>query len=161
MILYHGSNVVIDEIDLGRSKVGKDFGCGFYLSADEAQARELAERKTEQLGEGRPVLNVYEFDEGCLRRADLRVLEFAGYGREWAEFVLMNRRNRTRVSAHEYDVVIGPIADDAVGFQIRRFIAGLIDMEFVEELKYMKGVTMQYFFGTEKAISFLKKGGTL
>ena len=43
MILYHGSNINITEIDLGISKVGKDFGCGFYLSADKAQALELAE----------------------------------------------------------------------------------------------------------------------
>ena len=34
MILYHGSNTDIAEIDLSVSKVGKDFGCGFYLSAD-------------------------------------------------------------------------------------------------------------------------------
>lgn len=34
MILYHGSNMDIREIDLSMSKVDKDFGCGFYLSAD-------------------------------------------------------------------------------------------------------------------------------
>ena len=28
--LYHGSNVNIDNIDLKRSKMGKDFGCGFF-----------------------------------------------------------------------------------------------------------------------------------
>ena len=40
--------------------------------------------------------------------------------------------------------------------QIRRFVSGLIDMDkFIEELKYMKGITMQYFFGTEKAIIHL------
>lgn len=52
--------------------------------------------------------------------------------------------------------MIGPIADDMVGYQIRRFVSGLIDMDkFIEELKYMKGITMQYFFGTEKAIFHL------
>ena len=50
MILYHGSNIDIIHIDLSQSKTGKDFGCGFYLSADKEQARELAERKTEQIG---------------------------------------------------------------------------------------------------------------
>lgn len=158
MILYHGSNVDIGSIDLGKSKVGKDFGCGFYLSADEHQARELAIRKTEQTGEGRPTLNVYDFDEKELYTSGLSVLEFHEYSREWAEFVLMNRRNRTRISSHCHDIVIGPIADDAVGFQIRRFTSGLIDMErFIEELKYMKGITMQYYFGTEKAIRLLTK----
>lgn len=158
MILYHGSNCNIAEIDLSKSKVGKDFGCGFYLSADEQQARELAERKTEQMGIGTPTLTVYSFDEKSLHNKEISVLIFQSYSKEWAEFVLMNRRNRTRQPAHEYDIVIGPIADDAVGYQIRRFTSGLIDMDkFLEELKYMKGITMQYFFGTEKAISFLNK----
>lgn len=72
--------------------------------------------------------------------------------------MLKNRRNRTRMQVHPYDIVIGPIADDAVGYQIRRFVSGLIDMDkFLEELKYMKGRTMQYFFGTEKAIRYLTK----
>ena len=49
-----------------------------------------------------------------------------------------------------------------MGYQIRRFISGLIDMDkFLEELKYMKGQTMQYFFGTEKAICHLIKTGVL
>ncbi len=158
MILYHGSNVEIGQIDLTISKVGKDFGCGFYLSADKEQARELAERKTEQLGVGTPTLNAYEFDMDCLNDAGLCVLEFQSYSKEWAEFVLMNRRNRTRMPSHPYDIVIGPIADDAVGYQIRRFVSGLIDMDkFLSELKYMKGQTMQYFFGTEKAIRCLIK----
>lgn len=109
MILYHGSNIDIAEIDLAISKVGKDFGCGFYLSADKAQAMELAERKTEQLGIGIPTLNTYRFDDSCLHNSNLSVLEFQEYSREWAEFVLMNRRNRTRVSSHCYDIVIGPI----------------------------------------------------
>ena len=33
MKLYHGSNVSIDTIDLKRGRRGKDFGQGFYLSA--------------------------------------------------------------------------------------------------------------------------------
>ena len=33
-ILYHGSNLVIEKIDLSRSKRGKDFGQGFYLNAN-------------------------------------------------------------------------------------------------------------------------------
>lgn len=36
--LFHGSNVVVDKIDLCRSRKGKDFGCGFYLNPNESQA---------------------------------------------------------------------------------------------------------------------------
>lgn len=158
MILYHGSNMGIERIDLSVSKVGKDFGCGFYLSASKKQAWELASRKTEQLEEGIATLNVYELNEEELRSGNLSILEFYEYSKEWAEFVLMNRKNRTRIPSHGYDVVIGPIADDAVGYQIRRFTSGLIDMnKFLEELKYMKGISFQYFFGTEKAIQYLRK----
>ena len=102
--------------------------------------------------------NVYDFDESCLAGTDLFVGRYDGYTLEWARFVLMNRKNRTRIQAHDYDIVIGPIANDAVGFQIRRLTSGLIDIDrFMEELKYMKGVTMQYFFGTEKALKYLTR----
>ena len=42
--LYHGSNTVIEHIDLSRSKRGKDFGQGFYLNANPDQAMEMAIR---------------------------------------------------------------------------------------------------------------------
>lgn len=45
MILYHGSNVEIMTIDFNESKVGKDFGVGFYLSPELEQAQEMAEKK--------------------------------------------------------------------------------------------------------------------
>lgn len=44
MKLYHGSNMSIGEIDLKRGRRGKDFGQGFYLSADRSQAQMMAER---------------------------------------------------------------------------------------------------------------------
>jgi hypothetical protein len=34
MILYHGSNIMINVIDLTMSKKYKDFGQAFYLSAE-------------------------------------------------------------------------------------------------------------------------------
>ncbi len=158
MKLFHGSNINIEQIDFSKSKIGKDFGCGFYLSAHREQAQEMAEKKAEQTGQGTPIVNEYEFDETVLNNGSLSVLCFEGYTREWAEFVLLNRKNRTRTSSHSYDIVIGPIANDTVGYQIRRYIAEIISMEqFIEELKYMKGISFQYFFGTEKAIKHLKK----
>jgi hypothetical protein len=53
-------------------------------------------------------------------------------------------------------VIYGPIANDKVGVQIRNLMEQNIDMNvFLERLKYMHGITFQYFFGTEKAISKL------
>ena len=55
-------------------------------------------------------------------------------------------------------MVYGPIADDDVGLLIRKLIGGLIDSDyFLQELKFKKGITYQYFFATEKSISCLKR----
>ena len=43
MILYHGSNMHIETIELSRCNRFKDFGQAFYLSADKKQAEEIAE----------------------------------------------------------------------------------------------------------------------
>lgn len=156
--LYHGSNVTIDEIDLCRSRKGKDFGCGFYLNPDKSQALEMAVRTAKRLQEGEPIVNAYLFDENLLTDKDtpLSVKVFEEYSKEWAEFVLMNRRNMTSTPAHPYDIVIGPIADDTVGLQMRRFMLGYIDIDrMIEELRFHKPA-VQYFFGTEKAISYLR-----
>ena len=59
---------------------------------------------------------------------------------------------------HTYDIVIGPIADDGVTYQLRRYSMGDISMSrLIEELKYANGLTIQYYFGTEHALSYLKK----
>ncbi|MBQ0076105.1 MAG: DUF3990 domain-containing protein [Bacteroidales bacterium] len=157
MKLYHGSTVYIEQIDLQKSRPNKDFGRGFYLSADRFQAQRMGEFKALIEG-GVPVMNVYEFDEAVLQSGELKVLRFEGYSREWAEFIFLNRNNPSKLPAHDYDIVYGPIANDRVGVQISKYEAGDITLEqFLENLKYMQGITYQYFFGTDKAIAKLKK----
>lgn len=157
MKLYHGSTVNIERIDLAKSKPNKDFGRGFYLSADKQQARRLAEYKAYQIG-GVPIINTYDFDERVLKDGMLKVKKFDSYSKEWAEFIFANRQSKNGESVHDYDVVIGPIANDKVGVQVRKYLDKEISLEtFLENLKYMKGITFQYFFGTEKAIKNLKK----
>lgn len=158
MILYHGSNIDIKEIDLAKSRPYKDFGRGFYLSADKNQALRMAEQRTSILLEGEPTINQYEFNEELLEDSSLRVLNFGEYNTEWARFVLKNRDINIKRPCHNYDIVYGPIADDGVTFQLRQYKAGMISLEqLVNELKYSHGITFQYFFGTELAISKLKK----
>lgn len=157
MMLYHGSNVAIDVIDLSKSRPGKDFGKGFYLSADENQAIEMAESKVAFLG-GEPVVTSFEFDESAISSKILKVKVFESYTEEWAHFVYENRENFTDNPIHEYDIIYGPIANDRVGAQIRNFKNGNIDLdELMSRIKYLKGITFQYFFGTEAAIKTLRK----
>ena len=81
MILYHGSNIEIDKIDLTKSKPYKDFGKGFYLSADKQQAQRMAEQRTSILLEGKPTLNKYQFDETILDDNSLKILRFENTAR--------------------------------------------------------------------------------
>lgn len=157
--LYHGSNVSIEQIDLSLSRKGKDFGCGFYLNANRQQALDMAVRTTQRMKSGDPIVSAFLFDESTLLSdTDLSIKIFDDYSIEWAEFVLMNRKNTSDTPAHSYDIVIGPIANDTVGVQIRRFVMGYISMEkLIEELKYKGNHSVQYFFGTPKAINLLKK----
>ena len=156
--LYHGSNVSIERIDLSRSRRGKNFGCGFYLNPDKGQALDMAIRTARRALEGEPIVNAYAFDERLLLDGSpLSVKSFTGYTTEWAEFVLANRRNLSGTPLHAYDIVTGPIADDAVGLQLRRFTQGYISIErMIEELRFHEPA-MQYFFGTTRAVGYLRK----
>lgn len=158
MILYHGSNVKIEFPNLEKSKPYKDFGRGFYLSADKNQALRMAEQKTLQLLIGEPIVSEFEFDETLLQSNELKVKIFEDYSVEWANFILQNRDVHNQHPIHEYDIVYGPIADDGVTFQLRRYQAGTISIdELVKELQYAKGITFQYFFGTTLALEKLKR----
>ena len=156
MILYHGTNISFDEINLNKSKPNKDFGKGFYLSADYEQALAMAKIKVEQLESGEPIVLEFEVDETQI--AQLKVLQFHEYSEEWAKFILLNRKNNKSLPAHDYDIVFGPIADDRVGVQLWKYETQSIDLAtLVRNLQHMKGLTFQYFFGTENAIKLLKK----
>lgn len=154
MILYHGSNMVIDKIDLEMSKPNKDFGKGFYLSENESQAMEMANFKSALLG-GEPIVTKFEFNDQTMQSPNLCIKIFADYSEEWADFVFANREGH---EVEQYDIVYGPIANDKVGLQIRKLKNGSIDKaEFLNRLKYMKGITYQYYFGTEKSIQHLSR----
>lgn len=156
MRLYHGTNQFFEKIDLRKSKPNKDFGKGFYLSDDYEQALKMAQIKVEQQQQGSPVVLAFDVDEEAMRK--LRLLRFDDYSEQWAEFVLANRKSSISQPVHDYDIVIGPIADDRVGVQLWKYENQLIDLPtLVGNLKYMKGLTVQYFFGTGNAMSVLRR----
>ena len=153
MLLYHGSNIVIEEIDLAKSRPNKDFGKAFYLSADKKQAEEMAKFKVLTSG-GEETVTIFEFDE--LHLQDISIKRFESYSEEWAEFVY-NNRDEKQDFRHDYDLVFGPIANDTVGVQIRDLRERKISMKrFLKKLEYYKGITFQYAFCTPLAIAKLK-----
>ncbi len=155
MRLYHGSNVDIDVIDLSKGKRGKDFGQGFYLSDSYTQAYRMAELTVTKAGYGNPTVSVFEWDE--TKKSNLKICSFEFYSKEWAEFIIMNRNNRSTLPMHNYDIVYGPIADNTVGVTINLFMRQLISIEeLIQRLKFVEP-KFQYFFATPTAISTLTK----
>ena len=58
MRLYHGTNVEIKQIDLAESRVGKDFGLGFYLTPDRQVAKDRPNVNMNNIGwEPLPYMN--------------------------------------------------------------------------------------------------------
>ena len=155
MKLYHGTNVDFRQIDIAKSKAFKDFGQGFYLTDIRKQAEDWAKKKSELLG-GEPILQEYDFEEAVMASTELNVLVFETPTEEWATFIHKNRSRKAHFH-HDYDIVVGPIADDGVAYLIGRYDEGTLTIsELVRELEYKK-LNRQYFFGTERAIKLLKR----
>ena len=155
MKLYHGTNVDFDVIDLTKSNKYKDFGQGFYLTDIRSQAEELAAKKSRLFG-GYPVIQEYEFDESLLSGAELKVLKFDKPSTEWAEFIFKNR-SRDNNFTHDYDIVIGPIANDGVAYRLGRYEEGTLTIEELSDKLDYKKLNSQYFFGTNKSLKYLKR----
>lgn len=156
MKLYHGTNCDFTEIELSKCKPNKDFGKGFYLNDIRKQALDMAIRRCEFELSGTPIVQEYYFDENSLNNGDCKVKIFKGVCVEWAEFILQNRTSKKEV-VHGYDIVVGPVADDGVVYQLNLYMQHFITIEqLVRGLEY-KRLNNQYFFGTDKAISKLKR----
>ena len=50
MILYHGSNMSFDVIDIGKGLPAKDFGRGFYMTDSLECAEKTARQRVARLG---------------------------------------------------------------------------------------------------------------
>lgn len=165
MILYHGSNIEIDKIELDKCRPYKDFGKGFYLTTILEQAAKMAARVARIYG-GIAVVTEYELDETFYQDKSIKYRTFEVPTKEWAIFVINNRnRDYDRIDGFEcnhdckYDVVTGPIANDDLALLFRQFSNGLIGAEsLAREMKY-KQLTNQYSFHTKKSLHYLRKVG--
>ena len=153
--LYHGSNVRIERIDLSVGHINKDFGKGFYLTTIKEQAEAMAKRKARLFIDAVPIVTEFIFDDSSLNDKELNVKIFDGVSEEWAAFIFENRRASETGFRHNYDIIIGPVADDGVVMQLDRYEMGKITLQqLVDELRYRK-LNNQYYFGTDRAIKHL------
>ena len=134
MLLYHGSNTVVEKPDVSYSRVNLDFGQGFYLTTHFEQAKNWAIRK-KRFEKGKPIVNVYDFNEDVIN--EFRIKKFEVESKEWLEFVARNRKGVTL--ENDFDAVFGPVANDRVFEAVTMYLDELWDASTtLQALKYYK-----------------------
>lgn len=162
MRLLHGSNVEIKYVDLSKCKSHNDFGRGFYLTPSWQRAWAMGRRRVAFDG-GTIVVNAYIFNVSEAKRNNLKILEFNDFSIAWARFVIVNRENNN--IAHDYDIVIGPVADavfDSVLAQYKEeFGEKYLDdnnlRKFIGRISQFGLNYIQYCFCTQQALDILYK----
>ena len=141
-IIYHGSYCEVQKPEIRDGKYTKDFGVGFYCTILEEQAIKWARQYDT------PIINKYEYEENT----ELKIKEFTVMTEEWLDFII-DSRNGVK---HNYDIVIGAMADDQIYNYITDLMAGAIRREAFWELAKFRHPTHQIAFCTEKSLECIK-----
>lgn len=145
MKVFHGSSIEVEEPKIIPSRFTKDFGEGFYCTKLKRQAKRWATRKET------PTISIYEYTPN----KHLSVLDFKGMTDTWLDFIVNCRKG----IPHNYDIVIGAMANDQIYNYIEDYIAGVITREQFWVLAKFKYPTHQICFATEaslKCLSFIE-----
>ena len=158
MILYHGSNLIVEKPKLVLQNRFLDFGFGFYTTTNKVQAISFAEKVYKRKNEGTKQVSIYEIDEKRIF-AESSVLRFDSANEAWLDFVALNRSGS--YIGKSYDIIYGPVANDDVYTTFTLYQAGILTKEQTLEALKIKKLYDQMVFATEKALSFLKFVGTI
>lgn len=153
--LYHGGEAPVRTPRTASPVATRpcDFGTGFYATTSRDQAvRWVGIRRRQHVYEAGCVSR-YLFDTATLSDRGLKVLVFDGPSEAWFDFVMRNRHEDG--FAHDYDIVMGPVANDNVYETLTLFEDGILTKdEAIARLRTYQLVD-QILFHTEKALGFL------
>ncbi len=152
MIVFHGSDTIVDTPKILEAKRPLDFGGGFYVTTSIQQAKSWAVKVAYRNNNSHRCVNMYEFDE-ARAKSDLTVIHFEIADEKWLDFICANRSGK---STGEYDIVIGPVADDRVYRVVVEYENGDLDKETA--LKNLKAEALcdQILFHTPSSLEYLK-----
>ena len=146
MILFHGSREIVRFPEVRRAVFNKDFYFGFYCTVYKEQAERWATRYGKK-----GYVNSYDY----IPNPALKYLKFEKMTDEWLDFIVDCRSGKP----HEYDIVIGAMADDQIYNYISDFVDGTITREQFWVLAKFKYPTHQINFCTNEALKCLKYRG--
>lgn len=142
MTVYHGSYISVRSPKIVKGKNTKDFGSGFYCTIIREQAERWARRYDT------PIVNTYT----VRINQTLKILEFKDMTEEWLDFIVECRNGKE----HDYDLVIGAMANDQIYNFVADYMDGIITREQFWALARFKYPTHQINFCTPKALECLE-----
>ncbi|MDR1879819.1 MAG: DUF3990 domain-containing protein [Tannerellaceae bacterium] len=156
MQVFHGSYTKIDEIDLSKGLLSRDFGQGFYVTKFYHHAETWAQKIGKRYQTEGFVTEFVFFDTPFTEQL-CKVKHFPEYNEEWLDFVVMNRNPATLAFVHDYDIIEGPVADDKVQNRLDDYLKDKIaKADFLKELTYHEE-THQICFRTIKSLLTLER----
>ena len=145
MELYHGSYMAIPFPEIIKGKFTKDFGEGFYCTELKKQAVKWAKRYDT------PIVNIYDYQSN----EALNILQFESMTDEWLDFIVACRSGKP----HNYDIVIGAMANDQIYNYVADFMNGVLTREQFWVLAKFKYPTHQISFCTSDALKCITYKG--
>ena len=142
MEIYHGGYCQIDKPEIIEGKYAKDFGQGFYCTELKDQAVRWSNRYRTS------VVNIYSFE----LNEKLKILHFTEMTEDWLDFIVSCRSG----VKHDYDMVMGAMANDQIFNYISDYINGILTREQFWVLAKFKHPTNQISFCTHEALNCLK-----
>lgn len=142
MTVYHGGYQPVKEPEIRIGRNTKDFGNGFYCTIIKEQAQRWAKRYDTK------IVSTYDV---CLN-PKLNILEFKEMSEKWLDFIVACRSGKM----HDYDIVIGAMADDQIYNFISDYMDGVITREQFWVLAKFKYPTHQIAFCSEETLKCLE-----
>lgn len=168
--LYHGTVSQIQTINVAKGRDNKDFGKGFYMATTKKQAIGMMHKKYSEIqsriknkNESKNYFErLYEIiiDFDYVKTLNIKYFEKADM--EWLNFVLKCREQGG--IPHNYDLVIGPTADDNTLVCLRAYWQGFYGEIGTEEAKEIllrnlepENLGIQYYVGKQEVADKLIK----
>ena len=153
MLLYHGSTMAVRKPIVSRGRGKTDFGKGFYTTTSREQAEKWAKIKRDRMGdEAHAIVSVFELDDAVLNNPAYHTRHFDGATAEWLDFVVRNRRGEVH---HNFDLIMGPVANDKLYATITLYENGILDANAAIEQLNTHQLFDQLSFHTTKACKLL------
>ena len=171
--IYHGATSLVQNPEIRPASRPMDFGVGFYLTTFPTQAVEWSRKKAKKES-GTPVVSMYNLDLGRITK-ELTTKSFEGTSDEWIDFILKHRkvsvynvisastngRLSRRLSVrksfhHNFDMVMGEVADDDVFDAITLYEANVISFNELKHRLSAKQKNDQLCFCTSAALTHLE-----